>query len=70
MKYLIPCVLVLTYNNSQEELILENHACEYGLRSALIQKERTAAYASRSLSKTERRYAQREREKDRDRDRC
>src|SRR6218665_2959774 len=39
-----------------------NDACEYRLRSALLQDGRRVPYPSRSLSETEKRYAQIEKE--------
>ena len=53
---------VLSHFNLLKELTLENDACEYGLGAALIQEEKPVAYASRSLSDTEKRYAQIEKE--------
>ena len=53
---------VLSYYDPLKELILENDACEYGLGAALIQEEQPVAYASHSLSDTEKRYAQIEKE--------
>ena len=52
----------LPYYNPDEELTIENDACEYGVGSALMQKDRPIAYASRSLSDVEQRYAQIEKE--------
>ena len=43
-------------------LTLENDACEYGIGSALLQGGKPIAFASRSLSECERRYAQIEKE--------
>ena len=42
--------------------MLENDASEYGLGSVLLQDGKPVAYASRSLSSAERRYAQIENE--------
>lgn len=53
MKDLITSAPVLTYYKPQENLILGNDACQYGIR---------VVYASRSLSKGVRRYAQIEKE--------
>ena len=46
------------YYNPDDELIVENDACEYGIVSALMQTDGPIAYASRSLSSVEQRYAQ------------
>ena len=48
----------LPYYNPDDELIVENDACEYGIASALMQTDGPIAYASRSLSSVEQRYAQ------------
>ena len=53
---------VLAYYDPDKPLVLENDASEYGLGCALLQEGRPIAYASRSLSATERRYAQIEKE--------
>ena len=53
---------VLTFYDPAKPLQLENDACEYGLGSVLLQGGRPLAYASRSLTETERRYAQIEKE--------
>ena len=45
----------LPYYNPHDELIVENDACEYGIGSALMQKDGPIAYASRSLSSVEQR---------------
>ena len=52
----------LAYYNPQKELILENDACDYGLGSVLLQEGKPVAFASRSLSETEQRYAPIEKE--------
>ena len=52
----------LPYYNPDDELIVENDACKYGIGSALMQTDRPIAYASRSLSSVEQRYAQIEKE--------
>lgn len=52
----------LAYYDPAKELILENDASEYGLGSTLMQDGKPIAFASRSLSDTERRYAQIEKE--------
>ena len=53
---------VLAYYNPDTELTLENNASQYGLGTALIQRGKPIAYASRTLSDTEQRYAQIEKE--------
>ena len=53
---------VLAYYDPNKSLTLENDACEYGLGSALIQDNRPIAFASRSLSDAEKKYAQIEKE--------
>ena len=52
----------LPYYNPDDELIVENDACEYGIGSALMQTDGPIAYASRSLSSVKQRYAQIEKE--------
>lgn len=53
---------VLAFYDPNKKLTLENDACEYGLGSVMLQEGRPIAYASRSLTETERRYAQIEKE--------
>ena len=53
---------VLSFYDPNKELTLENDASEYGLGTALIQDGRPIAFASRSLSTTERNYASIEKE--------
>ena len=53
---------VLAFYNSDKELVLENDASEYGLWSVLLQNGKPVAYASRSLSLSERHYAMTENE--------
>lgn len=62
IKQLICKASTLSYYNPNKELTLENDASEYGLGSVLTQEGRPLAFASRSLSDTERRYAQIEKE--------
>jgi hypothetical protein len=62
IKDLISNTPVLALYDPNKQLTLENDACEYGLGSALLQDGRPVAYASRSLSEAERRYAQIEKE--------
>ena len=52
----------LRYYDPKLELVLENDASEYGLGSSLTQNLKPLAYASRSLSPSERNYAQIEKE--------
>lgn len=52
----------LAYYDPKKELILENDASEYGLGSTLIQDGKPIAFASRSLSASEKNYAQIEKE--------
>ena len=61
-KDLISRAPVLSYYDPLKELALENDACEYGLGAALIQEEQPVAYASYSLSDTEKTYAKIEKE--------
>ena len=53
---------MLAYYGPGKPLTLENDACEYGIGSALLQAGKPFAFASRSLSDSERRYAQIEKE--------
>ena len=53
---------VLKYYDLQEEVTVQCDASEYGLGAALLQKDQPVAFASRSLSQTERQYAQIEKE--------
>ena len=53
---------VLVYCDPGKPLTLENDACHYGVGSALIQGGKPIAFASRSLSESERYYAQIEKE--------
>ena len=48
----------LVFYKQDDSLTLINDASEYGLGSVLIQKDRPVAYASRTLTPTERNYAQ------------
>ena len=54
---------VLAYCDPGIPLTLENDACEYGIGSGLPQGGKPIAFASRSLSDSERRYAQIKKEK-------
>jgi len=49
---------VLAYYDPHKDLILENDASQRGLGSSLFQEGKPIAYASRSLTETEKRYAQ------------
>ena len=62
VKQLITNTPVLAYYDPNKELVLENDASEYGLGSALFQCGKPIAFASRSLTDTERHYAQIEKE--------
>ena len=62
MKEAITTAPVLAYYDPGKPLTLENDACEYGIGSALLQGDKPIAFASRSLSECERRYAQIEKE--------
>ena len=53
---------VLKYYDLQEEVTVQCDASEYGLGAALLQKDQPVAFASRSLSQTERQYAEIEKE--------
>ena len=53
---------VLRYYDVKEEVTIQCDASEVGLGAALLQKGQPVAYASRSLTATERRYAQIEKE--------
>ncbi len=53
---------VLAYYDQKVDLCVENDASEHGLGSVIIQKGKPIAYASRSLSDPETRYAQIEKE--------
>ena len=62
MKEAVTTAPVLAYYDPRKPLTLENDACEYGNGSALFQGDKPIAFASRSLSECERRYAQIEKE--------
>ena len=53
---------VLTFYDTEKKLRLKNDASECGLGSALMQEGKPVAYASRTLTETEKRYAQIEKE--------
>ena len=48
---------VLAYYDPSKELTLENDACEHRIGCVLMQCRRPVAYASRSLTDTEKRYS-------------
>ena len=54
-----PC---LQYYDVEEEVSIETDASDYGLGAVITQKGHPIAYASRTLSQTERRYSQIEKE--------
>lgn len=62
VKSLISKAPTLTFYDPKKELTLENDSSEYGLGSCLYQCGRPIAFASRSLTDTERRWAQIEKE--------
>ena len=53
---------VLAFYDPTKELRFENDASEYGLGSALFQEGKPVAFGSRTLTETEKRYAQIEKE--------
>jgi RNase H-like domain found in reverse transcriptase len=62
IKTLITKAPVLAFYDPKKELTLENDASEYGLGSVSMQDGRPISYASRSLTDTEKLYAQIEKE--------
>lgn len=62
IKKLITDEVTLAYFNPQEEVVLEVDASSRGFGAALTQKGRPIAFASKSLTDTETRYANIERE--------
>ena len=62
LKDLVTKAPVLAYFDTDKEVTLENDASDYGLGSALYQKGKPIAFACRTLTETERRYAQIEKE--------
>lgn len=62
VKQLVTNAPVLRYYDTQKDLMLENDASDYGIGSVMYQEGKPVAYASRSLTETERRYAQIEKE--------
>ena len=61
-KKLVTTAPVLVFYDSKKPLTLENDASEFGIGSALFQGGKPVAFASRSMSDVERRYAQIEKE--------
>ena len=53
---------VLQYYDLEEEVTLETDASDYGLGAVLLQNGRPVAFASRTLTQSERRYSQIEKE--------
>lgn len=53
---------LLVFYDPNKELTLENDASEYGLGSVIMQEGKPVAFASRSLSESEKNYAQIEKE--------
>ena len=53
---------ILSYYDPKEELVIQCDASQNGLGAALLQKGKPIAYASRSLTDTETRYAKIEKE--------
>ena len=61
-KSLVTAAPVLSFYDPGKELVLENDASEYGIGSALFQDGKPIAFASRTLTGAETRYAQIEKE--------
>ena len=53
---------LLRYYDLEEEVTIETDASDYGLGAVLLQAGRPLAFASRNMTKTERRYSQIEKE--------
>ena len=62
IKKLVTAQPILRYYDVKEEVTIQCDASEVGLGAALLQNGQPVAFASRSLSSTERRYAQIEKE--------
>lgn len=62
VKHLVSNHLVLKYYDINEEVTLQCDASEKGLGATLLQSGQSVAFASQTLSTTERRYAQIEKE--------
>ncbi|KAK3760286.1 hypothetical protein RRG08_037346 [Elysia crispata] len=62
IKQLVATSPILSYYDTKKELLVENDASEYGLGSTLLQEGKPIAFVSRTLSQSERNYAQIEKE--------
>lgn len=62
IKGLLTTAPILAFYDPSQPLELENDSSEYGIGSVMTQQGKPLAYASRSLSDTEQRYAQIEKE--------
>ena len=62
IKHLISCAPLLRYYRLEDEVTIQCDASQTGLGTVLLQNGQPVAYASRSLTKTEQRYAQIEKE--------
>ncbi len=62
LKQMISQPPVLQYYDLDEEVTLETDASDYGLGAVLLQNGRPVAFASRTLTQSERRYSQIEKE--------
>lgn len=62
LKRMISQPPVLQYYDLDEEITLETDASDYGLGAVLLQKGRPVAFASRTLTQSEKRYSQIEKE--------
>ena len=62
MKQLVTSTPTLQFYNPDKPLTIENDASEYGIGSAMYQEGKPIAFASRTLTPAERKYAQIEKE--------
>ena len=62
IKHLISCAPLLRYYRLEDEVTIQCDASQTGLGTVLLQNGQPVAYASRSFTKTEQRYAQIEKE--------
>ena len=62
IKHLISCAPLLRYYRLEDEVTIQCDASQTGLGTVLLHNGQPVAYASRSLTKTEQRYAQIEKE--------